>query len=162
MGLNDRDKSKCLTLYNDWKQRRIKDIQNQERFNQEVLVMSNITHTDYKSQEISKDLVKKIFTKIFSLLLLGIEGNIITGFNYNLNNLPQKIAILIIPLLNELKEQKETLTLEEFNLACHHIYTYLPFDEKQFLNDWFFSLFKKKTEVEKELTFKVYYFLHSQ
>jgi hypothetical protein len=155
MGLNEKDKSKCLTLYNQWKQRRIKEIEDQERYNQEVYLMSNISHTDSKSKEISNDLVKKIFTKIFSLLLLGVEGNIITGSNHNINSLPQKIIGLITPLLNELKEQNETLTLEEFILACHHIYAYLPFDEKQFLNEWFFSSIRKKNLVEKDLTFKV-------
>ncbi len=151
--MNERDKSKCLNLYNDWKQRRIKEIESQERLMQETHLMANFSHTDSKSKIINNDLVRKMFTKIFTLIL--DEGNILTGTNFSFEKLPQKISVMVMPLLNELREQNETLTLDEFNLACTHIYAYLPFEEKQLLNEWYFSTVRKKNLFETELTFKV-------
>ncbi len=151
--MNERDKTKCLSLYNDWKQRKLKEMRSVERKHQETDFMSNITHTDSKSREINSDLLKKIFSKIFNLLIN--EQSIIDGNNFDLSKLPDKISVMITPLLNELRQQNETLTLEEFILACGHIYAFLPFDEKQLLNEWYFSMTRRKPANEAEFTFKV-------
>lgn len=135
----------------------MKEFDSQERLDQHVYYLSNIAHTDTKSQEINNELLRKIFTKIYELLLDGVDSNVITGNNYNSKNLPVKIANLICRLLRELKEQNETLTLDEFILACDQIYSYLPYDEKKIFTEWYFSDIRRKGEDKNAVqhTFKV-------
>jgi len=107
-----------------------------------------------KSRELNDELIKKIFYKIFEFLV-DPSSNVIDGNNINLEVLPDKIIKILIPLINELREQNETLTDQEFFLACKHLYNLLPYDEKLFLFEWYTSLHKKFIEPSWNFTFKV-------
>ena len=120
-------------------------------------MLRNISHTDNKSREMSNELIKRIFTKIYEFLV-DRNSNVIDGNNIDVSPLPEKIVTMLTPLLTELKEQNETLTLNEFHLACKHLYNFLPYDEKLYLWEWFSAKTKVKKDINEnsEFTFKVY------
>ena len=67
--------------------------------------------------------------------------------------------------MNELVEQNETLTLDEFVMASKHLYSSLPIEFKQYLMEWYSSMSKNKRNVKNQeigkFSFKVifYFFL---
>jgi hypothetical protein len=83
---------------------------------------SNYKRTDIKSSKIIEGIKQKIFKKIFSYLDYE-ETGIINGQTVDINSLPEKIRSIINPLIKELKEQNETLSDEEFSMACDHLFT---------------------------------------
>lgn len=64
--------------------------------------------------------------------------------NIKEDNLPKEINEIISPLIIELKEENETLTLSEFTAASRHLYTMLDFNQKRILCDWYAALHKTK------------------
>ncbi len=46
----------------------------------------------------------------------------IQGEDVDLSVLPEKIKIIIEPLIQELRDQNESLTGEEFIMACQHLF----------------------------------------
>jgi hypothetical protein len=78
----------------------------------------------------------------------------------DLTEIPQKIQDILLPLMNELVDQNETLTLEEFVMASKHLYVSLPIQFKQYLMEWYSSLSKNKINSNKQairnFSFKVY------
>jgi len=81
---------------------------------------SNSKKIDVKSQQINDEIQKKIFKKIFGLLDTQ-KCNKIDGNSIDITILPEKIKKIIEPLLQELKDQNESLTGEEFVMACEHL-----------------------------------------
>ena len=92
-------------------------------------MLRNVSHTDNKSRELTNELIKRIFTKIFEYLV-DKNSNVIDGNNIDVSQMPEKIISMLTPLLTELKDQNETLTLNEFHLAGKHLDNFLPYDEK--------------------------------
>jgi hypothetical protein len=145
--MNSNSRDKFSQLYEESKKREMKThlIQNQQE--NENVMLSNIVHTNPKSKEIVEDFIRKIFHKIF-YLLAGPDTDTIEGNNLQLENIPERIIQIISPLVIELREQNETLVIDEFYLACKHIYASLPPDQKQFLHEWYSSTFKVKKDYE--------------
>lgn len=141
-------------MYEEWKRREQRTQQLLEEKEQEKQILSNISHTSAKSRDINQDLLRKIFNKLYESLADNIS-NVINGSNINLNVLPEKVVTILMPLINELKEQNETLTLEEFYLACNHLYNVISFEQKQTLINWYNSFNKKITIQHDNFTFKV-------
>jgi len=107
--------------------------------------MSNIAHINEKSKEIISNINNKIFMFLFQIL--SDNDNIIDGRKVDqidLSQIPFKIQNILLPILEELKEQNETLSAEEFLIASQQIYLTLPFDYKQFLMEWYLTNSKMK------------------
>lgn len=119
-------------------------------------MLRNVSHTDNKSREMTNELIKRIFSKIYEYLV-DKNSNVIVGNNLDITQLPEKIVNMLTPLLTELKDQNETLTLNEFHLAGKHLYNFLPYDEKLYLWDWYSvkSKIKKENNENALFTFKV-------
>jgi len=122
--------------------------------------MSNIAHINEKSKEIMTNINNKIFMYLFHILSDNeslIDGRKVDQIN--LNEIPSKIQNIILPILEELKEQNETLSAEEFLIASQQIYLTLPFDYKQFLMEWYLAKNNSKKQDTfrdlADLTFKV-------
>jgi hypothetical protein len=83
----------------------------------------------------------------------------------DISEIPEKILNILLPLMNELVEQNETLTLDEFVMASKHLYSSLPIEFKQYLMEWYSSMSKNKRNVKNQeigkFSFKVifYFFL---
>ena len=154
--MTDSDRARCLELYQDWKKREAKLQENIENKRSEEYMLRNVSHTDNKSREMTNELIKRIFSKIYEYLV-DKNSNVIVGNNLDITQLPEKIVNMLTPLLTELKDQNETLTLNEFHLAGKHLYNFLPYDEKLYLWDWYSvkSKIKKENNENALFTFKV-------
>ena len=124
--------------------------------------MSNISHINQKSKEIVEKIKENIFKHLFQILC--DNNNLLDGKNIDIVNfgeIPQKIQDIILPIIEELTEQNETLTLEEFLMTTQHIYSTLPTDYKQFIMGWYLKNTKnKKLEGVQDIfdySFKVIY-----
>lgn len=108
--------------------------------------MANVVHTNQKSKNIIDEIHTKIFMHLFEILA-DKTSNIIDGKQIDLSEIPETIQIIIMPLLDELKEQNETLTLEQFIAASKYLYVTLPIQHKQNLMDWYLSYNKIKRSI---------------
>ena len=85
---------------------------------------SNYKKIDVKSQKINDNIKQTVFKKIFKLLDHN-NRNKIEGSSIDLSVLPDKIKKILEPLIQELKDQNESLTGEEFVMACEHLFKVL-------------------------------------
>ena len=69
----------------------------------------------------ANDIKISVFHKIFKHLDSNGE-NKVNGEEIDLNLIPEKLRKIFEPLVHELREKKETLSLNEFLLACDHVY----------------------------------------
>lgn len=122
--------------------------------------MSNIAHINEKSKEIINNINNKVFLYLFQILSDSeglIDGRKIDQID--LSGIPLKIKNFLLPILEELNEQNETLSADEFLIASQEIYMTLPYDYKQFLIEWYLINNKsKKQDAFRELadlSFKV-------
>jgi hypothetical protein len=81
----------------------------------------NVKKISTKSQKINDEIKQNIFKKIFKLLDKRNKNKIL-GSNIDINVLPEKIKKIIEPLIQELRDQNESLTGEEFVMACEHLF----------------------------------------
>jgi hypothetical protein len=96
------------------------------------------TAKKYASSD-SQMIINKIKTTVFRRLfkLLNSDGDeVISAFNINLRKVPPTILSLLDPIINELKQDEETLNENEFIRACEHLYDMLSFNEKRMLIDF--------------------------
>ncbi len=116
--------------------------------------MANLAHINNKSKNLVDEIQTKIFIHLFEILS-DKTSNLIDGKQVDLSDIPEKIQNILMPLLNELKDQNETLTLEEFIMASKHLYSSLPIQFKQNLMDWYlsFSKLKKNMNLNQYMNF---------
>lgn len=105
--------------------------------------MANVAHINDKSKHMVDEMQTKIFVHLFEILS-DKTSNLIDGKQVDMSEIPEKIQNILMPLLNELKDQNETLTLDEFIMASKHLYASLPIQFKQNLMDWYLSFSKVK------------------
>jgi len=110
---------------------------------------SNNSLTDSKSQKIHEVIKTKVFRKIFSMLDVRSQ-NQIDGNTIDITVLPERIKKIIEPLIMELRDQNETLTGEEFLLACEHLYKVMPVSEKNTLFQYYSDKDNKSRERSKK------------
>jgi len=119
---------------------------------------SNQSNTDSKSQKIHEEIKHKVFKKIFDLLDTR-DKNKIYGNTIDISVLPDNIKRIIEPLILELRDQNETLTGEEFVLACEHLFKVMQLRDKNQLFEFYFDKESKtnlkKTKRNESFTFKV-------
>ena len=79
-------------------------------------------------ERINNNIFSKIFKKIDN-----DEDNLITPININLNNLNDKIKRIINPLIEELRENNQTLEENEFIDAMNKLYKELFLKDKHII-----------------------------
>ena len=90
---------------------------------------------------------EKSFKQIFKLLD-GDEDSKISSTHINTSKLPKNILRILEPVLNELKEENETLNEIEFIFVCDQLYLSLPWNERRELTT-FEDVAKKNLKKEK-------------
>lgn len=143
--MNEDTKYRFSELYSIWKLKKEK-FENISNINeQEIKFMSNIAHINEKSKEIINNINNKIFLYLFQILSDSdglIDGRKVDQID--LSEIPYKIKNILLPILEELKEQNETLCADEFLIASQQIYLTLPYDYKQYLMEWYLASNKSK------------------
>jgi len=159
--LNEATKDRFSELYNSWKQKKEKFESIAYTSEQEIKFMSNIAHINEKSKEIMTNINNKIFLYLFQILSNReglIDGRSVNEIDFN--GIPLKIKNFLLPILEELHEQNETLSSDEFLIALQQIYLTLPYDYKQFLVEWYLTSNNKSKKKDAlwdlaDLSFKV-------
>ena len=90
---------------------------------------------------------EKSFKQIFKLLD-GDEDSKISSTHINTSKLPKNILRILEPILNELKEENESLNEIEFIFVCEQLYLSLPWNERRELRT-FEEEAKKNLKKEK-------------
>ena len=88
------------------------------------------------TNKIMNDLYSKIFKSLFNELDSD-HDDLITCLTINLDNIPKFIIKILEPILNELKEDEQTLNCEEFILVMKKLFEDTPMIEKQKLINYF-------------------------
>ena len=114
-------------------------------------------YTNNESNEIFQKKKLNAFSKIFHKLDKDQDG-LITNLNVETKNLPKNIVKIIEPIVNELKEENETLNENEFKTACDRLYDMLSYMEKreiiEYGNEEIINQKKKKKEKKEEFSFR--------
>ena len=84
-------------------------------------MQSNNKKIDSKSEQITKEIKNAVFKRIFEIVNTNNDQKIY-GKQINIGLIPDGLRGIVEPLLSELSEQDESLTLEEFLMACDHLY----------------------------------------
>ena len=113
--------------------------------NSTYVYINNNSNEIYEKQKI------KSFEKIFKLLDKDQDG-IISKFHINNENLPKNINKIFQPIIDELKQDNETLTEKEFVFASDKLFDILNFMQKREIIDFGMNKRKKNFE-ENKFTF---------
>ena len=108
--------------------------------NSTYVYVNNTSNEIYEKQKI------KSFEKIFKILDKDQDG-IISKFHINNENLPKNINKIFQPIIDELKQDNETLTEKEFVFASDKLFDILNFMQKREIID--FSMNKRKKNFEE-------------
>ena len=113
--------------------------------NSTYVYINNNSNEIYEKQKI------KSFEKIFKILDKDQDG-IISKFHINNENLPKNINKIFQPIIDELKQDNETLTEKEFVFASDKLFDILNFIQKREIIDFGMNKRKKNFE-ENKFTF---------
>jgi len=138
-------------LYENHRNKLNKIAEINEKNAQEISGIANIAHINEKSKDLVEEIQTKIFVHLFEILS-DKTLNLIDGKGVDMSEIPEKIQSILMPLLNELKEQNETLTLDEFIMASKHLYDSLPMHFKQSLMEWYLSFSKNRKNMSVQET----------
>ena len=114
--------NRFTTLSSTWKITKERQNKLKSEQEKEQLKKCNEKKISKTSEDLTKEVHKKIFTTLFKQLDYENKNNIGGSIDLNLVDLPTNIKDIISPLLEELAEEGESLTLEEFVLACDDLY----------------------------------------
>ena len=113
-----------LYLYNQ------KYSQNKKKLERKIYDYKLESKTCKQSSQLIGDKRKKIFKELF--YLLDSDGdNLLTSISININRIPNNIKKILEPIIQELKEENETLNEIEFVSVCEQLYQLLPYDKKR-------------------------------
>lgn len=139
-------------LYNYHKFKKEKEKQNQTILDNEIHRLSESRLSSSRSNQLYDDLKSKAFNQLFELINEDEKVSYNEELEKNLKIINKEIFINMSPLLEELKEQNESLNREEFILAMHHLYEMLSIaDRRTFLD--FFTKKEAKSEFNENFTF---------
>ena len=105
-----------------------------------------IIYTKKQNEKIINETKNRAFTNLFKDLD-GDQDNLINGININLYKIPENIYKIIEPLLNELKEDNQSLNKEEFIIAMNKLYDDLSSLERRII----INIYSKKLNKNKSL-----------
>ena len=80
-----------------------------------------VIYTKEQNEKIINEVKIRAFKNIFKDLD-GDQDNLINSINININKIPKKVYKIIEPLLNELKEDNQSLNKEEFLIAMNKLF----------------------------------------
>jgi hypothetical protein len=136
-------------LYYDYQKKEAKinkltnQISNEE--NPNLIYVNDTSNNIYNEQKINS------FKKIFKLLDKDQDG-IISKFHINNDNLPKNINKIFQPIIDELKQDNETLTEKEFIFASDKLFDVLNYIQKREVISFGMEKRKKKN-LEEQFTF---------
>lgn len=129
-----------------------------EKFKRESVKMANKSKASDATNDIYKNMKLESYQMIFNLLH---EDNVIKyheGLEKKIQEtLPFEVISSIQPIFIELKNQNESLNIEEFFLAMDHIYQQLTVIDRRKLTEWYIrnkrssSPRKKRNENSKQI-----------
>jgi len=134
---------RILKLYENHKIKKEKIEDLKEKNKKEIDIKINTAHINKKSNQIINEIQTKLYVHLFQILS-DKNTNLVNADSFDINYIHNKIKFIFIPLINELKEQNESLNLNEFIIASKHIYSSLPLQLKQILIDYYLSINKSK------------------
>jgi len=123
--VNNKTENRFTTLSSTWKMQEIRKKQRQTEIEKELTKKRNEKKICKGSEEISKEFQKKIFTNVFRTLDYEHKNSVGGSIDLNMLDLPNSVKEIVGPLLEELEEERESLTLEEFIIACEDLYKVL-------------------------------------
>jgi len=136
-------------LYNDRQKKEAKinflteKIQNEE--NPNLIYVNHISNNLYNEQKINS------FKKIFKILDKDQDG-IVSKFHIESDELPNNLNKIFMPIIEELKQDNQTLTEDEFVAASFRLFETLNFLQKRDIIDFGLNK-KKKNDEELQFTF---------
>ena len=80
----------------------------------------------------------------------GDQDNLINGINININKIPENIYKIIEPLLNELKEDNQSLNKDEFIIAMNKLFEDISSLERRIIIN------KYSKKIKKNKSFNIY------
>ena len=87
-------------------------------------------YTSSKSNDIVDQKKTNIAKELFKLLDNDEDG-IISRVYVDTRRIPKDVLQLILPIINEMKNENETLTEHEFVNSCLHLYQFMSYQEKK-------------------------------
>ena len=133
--------------------------QRQNKSNEEALIKQqekanqNKSYTNLESSEMLEERKNRIFGKIFQILDSD-KDNLITKININEKGLPDNIKKILSLIITELRQENETLNLNEFVTACQHLFSMLSYTEKREMLEFGVKNNKKNNERNNSFSFK--------
>ena len=140
----DNHHRKFSKLFQDADNRNEKNRLRETEYNDEIYKMANSTYFSPRSREIINSLLKKIFSRIFTII--SPNGDFIDKNNIELDKIDVKVIEMFFPLLYELEKHNGGLNEEEFFYSCMEMYKTFTIYEKNILIEWYFSLLKKEND----------------
>lgn len=119
-----------------------------KRINDTMNETKATSFTKRKNEQIISNLHHEVFTSLFSELDTD-QDDLITYISINTKNTNGEVMRIIMPLITELKEDKQMLKKNEFILAMHQLYIRLPKREQEILIN---ELKKKNSANKKSMT----------
>ena len=102
-----------------------------EKYNTTLYTYTNYNvYTSNKSNDIVDQKKANIAKELFKLLDNDEDG-IISRVYVDTRKIPKDILQLILPIINEMKNENETLTEHEFVNSCLHLYQFMNYQEKK-------------------------------
>ena len=101
----------------------------------------------------NEKIINETKIRAFSHLFKDLDGdqdNLINGINININKIPENIYKIIEPLLNELKEDNQSLNKDEFIIAMNKLFEDISSLERRII----INIYSKK--IKKNKSFNVY------
>lgn len=103
-----------------------------------------------KTDKLLNDLYVKTFTRLFKDLDSD-QDDLITSLNINTSNVPKPILKIITPILNELKDDNQTLNCEEFILVMIRFFEDISFVDRQRVINFYKN--KERTNHDRDFSF---------
>ncbi len=139
-------------LYYDFE----KNIQKKKQLAKELQALecpNNESYTNILSNDIFENKKLNSVKKIFKILDKDQDG-IISKFSIYTKGLENKILKIISPIIEELKEENESLSEKEFVIACMRLYDMLCYTDKKEIINFGIQNKPKKKYWEQQFSFK--------
>ena len=140
-------------LYNESLKYKNKKLELANQFINQEKMNSSASHVNLESVELFEVKKERAFRKIFQKLDKD-KDELITKVNIEVKALPPKIQEILAPIVDELKEENETLTENEFVTACYQLYETLTYPEKTEIINYGKNESDKKNNINYNFTFK--------
>jgi hypothetical protein len=147
------DRNIFVDLYEETKRIQSNKKEIQEKATEEIVSMASGKKSSDKSGEIYNNMKNECFNKLFEILDHDNDGLVSHSeefvFNLQSSHINADAKMLLEPLLNELKENNESLNREEFVMAINQLYNVLNFLQKRKFMDWYINDIKRENSPRK-------------